>query len=234
MTRDELVDKIRSRGHWRVHFRPLAPGDELAGPMKCFGIVQRASVSLRGWDYPHVPSRDEDISILNDSAESRTDWGQHIEYWRMFETSQFIHLRALHEDWRNEDPFASGLIHDPGTVLGIGTNTWLIAEIFEFLARLAADGLYEQGVEVTLGLHGAQGRELWVDSPDRAPLAYSRRSDENVVTYRRKLSSAEIVEQKVRAAEAVRHIFERFRFVISNKNVLEMIEELYSLGIGRG
>lgn len=233
MTRDELIEKIRSRGYWRVHFRPLAPEGELAGPMKCLGIVQRASVSLRGWDYPHLPSRDDDISILNDSAEARTDWGQHLEYWRMFETSQFIHLRALHEDWRDADAYATGLVHDPGMVLGIGTNTWLLAEIFEFLARLAADGLYGYGVEVAVELHGAQVRELWVDSPDRAPLAFSRRSDVNVITYRRKLRNVEIFEQKVRAAEAAQHIFERFRFVISDRQVLEMIEELYSLGIGR-
>jgi hypothetical protein len=218
VTREELLAKIRSRGYWRIHFRPLAPGGELAGPMECFRIVQRASVSLRGWDYPHLPSRNEDISILNESAAARTDWGQHIEYWRMFQSSQFIHLRALHEDWRDADPYATGLV----------------AEVFEFLGRLAADGLYEQGVEVSLELHGAQGRGLWVDSPDRAPLAYDRRSDEDVIAYKRKLSNSEILEQKVRAAEAVQHIFERFRFLIADKQVLEMVEELYSLGIGRG
>lgn len=234
MTREELLAKIRSRGYWRIHFRPLAPGGELAGPIECFRIVQRASVSLRGWDYPHLPSRSEDISILNESAEARTDWGQHIEYWRMFQSSQFIHLRALHEDWRDADPFATGLIHDPGIVLGIGTNTWLVAEVFEFLGRLAADGLYEQGVEVSLELHGAQGRALWVDSSDRAPLAYDRRSDEDLIAYKRKLSNSEILEQKVRAAQAVQYIFERFRFLIEGKHVLEMVEELYSLGIDRG
>lgn len=231
-----VLERVRSRGYWRVHFRPLAPGGELAGPAKCVGIVERASVSLRGWDYPHVPSFNHahDVAMLNDSVEAVTDSHRHKEYWRMFESSQFIHCRALQEDWADNDPWATGLIHDPLTVLGITMTTWLLAEVFEFLARLAGDGLYAEGVDVSISLHRTKGRKLWVDGPERAPLASERAADVDVITYKRQLRNEEVFDQKVRAAQVALHIFQRFRFMPPEAQILTLIEELYALNMGRG
>ena len=87
---------------------------------------------------------------------------------------------------------------------------------------------------MSIGLHGAKGRKLWVDSPDRAPLVSERAADEDVITFSRRLRNTEIFDQKVRAAEAVLHILERFRLMPPERQTLDLVEELYSLSIGRG
>ena len=71
----------------------------------------------------------------------RADWMAHREFWRMYESSQFLHYRSVQEDWRERDTWFG---QEPtrrgervaGPVLGVINNLWLFVEVFEFLSRL--------------------------------------------------------------------------------------------------
>lgn len=47
---------------------------------------------LRGWDYPHV----DPIGYIrgNDWIQSGSDFGNHVEIWRFYQSAQFAHQFA--------------------------------------------------------------------------------------------------------------------------------------------
>ena len=79
-----VLEKIRTRGYWRVVIRPGAFEEKrIPNYSDLFQIVEKNSVRLRGWDYPHVD--------YHRQPQCGTDWvGQEydcqdeIEVWRAF------------------------------------------------------------------------------------------------------------------------------------------------------
>ena len=53
--KQSTLDKIRTRGYWRVVIRPtMFEENHVPNHADLLPIIQRNSVQLRGWDYPHV------------------------------------------------------------------------------------------------------------------------------------------------------------------------------------
>jgi hypothetical protein len=156
--RDGLLELIRSKGHWRVNFRPLAAP---ANPMRlgeCRALVERSSVSLRGWDFPHINHRtDEEGGYVNEAEyiENSTEWSGFNEFWRMYRSTQFLAYVALRED---TDPFGHGNPSRP--ILSTIGTIYQITEIMEFCHRLHANGIYQTGVNIHLSLLNTKGRVL--------------------------------------------------------------------------
>src|ERR1700752_3656587 len=154
----ELVEKIRSRGYWRTNFEPLVAKQKLRLG-ECRDIVEKNSVGLRGWNYPHYPRRIADDSGLEPGAnyyEGWIDWWSHLEFWRMYESGQFLHYVALVEDWQEKDGWMDSREQriEPKTVIGItGSIVYELTEIYEFLSRLAAAGVYDEGVRTNVSLN---------------------------------------------------------------------------------
>jgi hypothetical protein len=234
---DEFIQSIKSQGYWRINIRPL--GIRQADPLTLNSAqqaVRQSSVSLRGWDYPHVPSRtgnDTAIERHDKFVQAWVDWMNHREFWRMYTSSQFIHYRALHEDWRDRDQFGqSGWDRAPeGPVLSVLGNLWLIVEVCEFLARLAAQvGLYEDGARLSIQLHsGPASRALWIDDYRRFPFNYNRTTNAATITFERQLSHVELASPRTIAAEAARYLFDRFGWNPTEDQLVADIDKLYHL-----
>lgn len=163
---EEIINKIKSSGHWMINFQPL---DIIPCRIKelpdCKNIIEKNSVMLRGWDYPHFPQKldeDSNLSIGNNYYEGWTNWQGFIELWRMYQSGQFIHYKALREDWFIEDIWATPSYKaiKPKTVISIIGIIFHISEVFEFLSRLCKDGLYDNGVYVKISLNNTEGRAL--------------------------------------------------------------------------
>ncbi len=153
-----LLEKIRSRGYWRVNFRPLAPVDEPILLTACRRAVEQSSVSIRGWDYPHISRKNDDeggYTNSNEFVENWTDWYGFEEFWRLYQSTQFISFNSLREDTR---PDEHGNPKVP--ILNTVGTLYAVTEFFEFAARLWSHGLYQSGVEVIITLGNAQGRIL--------------------------------------------------------------------------
>ncbi len=237
-----LIEEITSRGYWRINFRPLDPA--ALGSLslqRCQQVVRDAEVQLRGWYYPHVPTREDEgsgIRLLGNYVEAWTDWMAHREFWRMYESSQFLHYRAVQEDWRERDAWFG---QDPnrhgepitGPVLGVINNLWLFVEVFEFLSRLhQQSSLYEAGANVTLELHrGGLGtaRTLWIDQAGRLAFLPAKSNGADVLRVGRSYSPAEIAEPKDRALETAEAIFGKFGWTPSADQLIKDIDSLYQL-----
>jgi hypothetical protein len=233
--KDELVEGIKSRGYWRINIRPLVVQDEKQASLSgMLAIVERAAVRLRGWDYPHVPRRNADdggIELHGDFVEGWIDWAIHREFWRMYSSSQFLHYRAIDDDWTERHPFGQDSVsRPPAPRFGIISNLWLIAEVFEFLSRLSQQGnLYQRGAEVSLQFNNGPlgSRSLYMDDTERMPFAYARATDASTITFTKRPSPAEIADPQALAITAALYFFDRFGWEPSSDQLQADIRKLY-------
>lgn len=214
MNSDELLNRIRATGYWRVNLRP-----SVYEPVRfprladCWDAVESAKVSLRGWDYPDI-----DDSIHGNMAnwiESGSDFGEHVEYWRLYQSGQFVHYFAMFEDYR-EVPWTSTAYPGrgkPDKYLEILNTLLRMTEIFEFAARLAQRNVLSPDVVLNLSLHGTSGRQLvYWDLSRFVRRAYTCTIPE--IQFERTHRQAELmagVEELSRSAAV--HFFERFNWV---------------------
>jgi hypothetical protein len=184
---------------------------------ECKGVVEKNSVQLRGWDYPHIPRKQEDDIGMwagENFYEGRENWFNHIELWRMYQSGQFVHYVALRDDWAEHSGW--GITENKNTKAGTTLNTigeviYEFTEIFEFLSRLAKSGLYDDGVKVSLTLYKTKGRML-TTSPERFLFA-EYVTDLDSISFERECSKEEMVTgSKELALEAIVHLFERFNW----------------------
>ena len=133
----EVLEKIRSRGYWRVIIRPTTFMERrVAHKGALLSILEKSLVDLNGWGFPHVDSLVE--------IEKGTDWiGQEIirdpilELWRFYQSGQLVHYFGIPEDWRADagERLSSGDEADR-VMLDVAGIVLRLTEIYEFAARL--------------------------------------------------------------------------------------------------
>lgn len=225
-----ILERIKSRGHWRINFEPLVYPTNPRSLSECLQVVEKNAVSLRGWDYPTIPRRKEgDVGIFagKNFYEGRENWNTHIEWWRIYQSGQFLHYVALSEDWAEYGGWGITEKRElaPGSQLNIiGGVVYQLTEIFEFLSRLAQNGLYEEGVRVSLTLQNTKGRRLTA--------SFDRMLSDNYITslpdisYERVCSKEEMVTKgRELAMEAIIHFFERFNWINVPRDVFRNDQE---------
>ena len=129
--------KIRTRGYWRVVVRPTPfEKTHIADYGQLFPIVQRNSVRLRGWDYPHIDSGVAETG--SDWVGQECDWQHEIEVWRLYQSGQFVHYFALAGEWRDQSDFwPAETGWNWGKQLYYVDTIYSFLEVFEFATRLA-------------------------------------------------------------------------------------------------
>lgn len=217
MKTEQIINKIKERGYWRIHFAPLS--DEKLSLSQCREIVEKNSIQLRGWYYPHVPHRIDDNTAMQSGDkfwQGWINWENHIELWRLFQTGQFIHYLALVEDWtqdlivnnmwdRDNGPVKSG------EILSTLNTIYLITEIFQFLSRLATDGIYKNGVRISISLNKTDDRKLAILDYRRIPFSEDKKTIASEIGFEKSYTQKQLLEEPVDLArEAILHFFERF------------------------
>jgi hypothetical protein len=165
----ELLRLIHSHGYWRVRLRPPAFHQaRLKDKDQCRSVVYQTAIATEGWHFP----------ILNDTPyDEGSDWiagaansSVFIEYWRLYQSGQFIHHLALREDHMGR----LGLFHPqffmPGEgrrYLTVTASVCMVTDIVEFAARLAYKGILVPSAVVGIELHAMAGRELTYMVPGR-------------------------------------------------------------------
>jgi len=139
--------------------------------------VQRAQVRLRGWYYPHISNRDSERTLGENYIAYWSTFQDHVEYWRFYQSTQFIHLfvieEAVNEMWDQQlrshavsELFESLSREDIPAFFSIDNFIYTVTEIFEFAARLASAGLYSNGINISIRLNRIANFAL-SDSNDR-------------------------------------------------------------------
>jgi hypothetical protein len=156
----ERLEKIKSKGYWRVNIRPLKFNENRIESLnRCWEIVEGCSVSLRGWSYPVVNEREK--ASNNDWVQSGIEnipWGV-LELWKFYKSGQFIHYFSCMEDWRDIPKYLSLEKYPP--VLMITPTLYRVTEIYEFAARLAEKKVFQDQVKISIELIGMKERFLY-------------------------------------------------------------------------
>jgi len=158
----ELPVPVLNYPHWRINFRPESYADDFISSLgKCFAIIEKTKLSLRGWDYPHLSRRDTERGQGSNWVASWSDFWSHNEYWRFYQSGQFLHLFSVREavepEWRKkmESEMRALLSYMdevewdkvPGFISIINFN-YQITEIYEFAARLCEAQIYTGKVNI--------------------------------------------------------------------------------------
>jgi hypothetical protein len=166
---------IREGAHWEVLIRPSVHKKQRIPTLKeCWKLVETNAVRFRGWDYPYVNSRLERRLNGPDWIASWTDFSSQKEYWRLYQSGQFIHYFSVmeslegmrdeirrtaksHLSFNNFDVDAiPGFIH-------LRNFLYTITEIFEFAARLTQAAGFDSPVRIQITLHNVEGFVLTTD-----------------------------------------------------------------------
>ncbi|MFC1916642.1 hypothetical protein ACFLX1_00705 [Chloroflexota bacterium] len=208
MNAEGVLNKIKSKGYWRVEIRPTK-FEKYRIPT--FGevqqLVQSCIVYWRGWDYPHWNER---------TVQNMEDWEHEMEYWRFYRSGKFIHFFALREDYLDIDKVLP-IQYPPrppraGYVSFIST-TFQVTEIFEFAARLAGKDILSPSAFISIGLYNLKDHELASFSASRfLHDGYVYTTDAPIVR-EREISQDELVANPDDfALDFIIEIFERFNW----------------------
>lgn len=219
--------------HWRVNIRPVDfQKDRIATLPKLDELVEKTKVRLRGWDFPHIDHRADHREMGNDYVGSWCDFRGTHEYWRLYQSGQFLHLDAMKElypSWHEKLKEAAkshlGGLSDvnwdkvPGFV-SVVNFLYRMTEIFEFAARLCQAGVYEGSVSIRIDLKKIKGFVLMVDS-DRSWSLY-RAATANEIGNEWSLATDILVAQSAeRALDATEWFFHRFGWSDPPREVLK-------------
>jgi len=131
-------------------------------------MVQKHSVQLRGWDYPHIDySRPPERG--NEWVGQEYDWDQHIECWRLYRSGLFVHYFPIHGDWKDHSRFwSTERGWSWGEEINYLSTIYSFVEIFEFAARLAMSPAGACHIRVEIELERLTGRRLTTTDDDIA------------------------------------------------------------------
>jgi ribosomal protein L37AE/L43A len=158
------LDRIASRGYWRVVIRPGGyRSSRIPNVLDLRKQLRRLSVHSPGLFFPRVPARE--------SAPAGADFDQwsggrepYLEAWRFYQSGQLVHNASIPEDWQEPDglrPIEGGWA--PGKILRVTHTIHRLMEVCELAARIASSDGVGDYLEVSVWIMGLRGRIPWLD-----------------------------------------------------------------------
>lgn len=192
----QLLEKIRSRGYWKVIVRPsVFERDKIPDISSLWSILEKAVVRMRGWDFPHLEYTEE-CHIDLDWIGQEYEWEHHKSAWRFYQSGQFVHIHAIRLDWRDESSiWPADDAWKPGELLGVGDTIFTMREVMKLASGLALSEAGGSQMHIKIVACNIEGRFLYVDSKNRWPFdrSYSCGLEEFPQEFR--VSGEEIVAQ---------------------------------------
>ena len=188
----DLLQQIHSRGYWEVVIRPSRfERRHVEDVLDLQKSVERASVHLRLWDYPHIDIR-RLPEINDDWVGQEFEWEEFLEIWRIYQSGQFFHTFGMTEDWEERNSRAPGPPRAPGTVLSFRSAVLTFTEIYEFAHRLAMTPAGDFAMFLEIKLCGLANRTLVNDGPG-FPLLPPPVTQAEQFTWKKQLSSPDLM-----------------------------------------
>lgn len=205
-----LLSKIRNSGYWYIRFYPTLELPDFTEDLK--RLSENSAAFKRGWSYPHIPripqesSGTHDVYNIQDGIEAWVDFSHHKEVWRLFNSRQFVHFKAVDEDWTDNDyqkPY-----------LGVINAIYTVTEIFMFLRNLCNNGLYEESINVEIVLFKTLNRQLVIDADRRGRLrAEYRCRIKNITLFNDDLELNAIIDNYDSVAlKCIMELFQKFNW----------------------
>ena len=229
----ELPVPVLDCPHWRVNFRPSVYNPNSIGSLSdCMKIIEKTKLRIGGWEYPLLSNESKQIQYGLNYLSSWVNLAGHIEYWRLYQSGQFIHLFAVREttvpEFRmeieeNMKHNLGGLSVDdikkiPGYILFVSI-TKRISEIFEFCTRLCQAHVYIGDVRISIALKNI--KDFVLAAPwDRGWDGYNHAS-ENILPFFGDYRSDHLVaNNRDEALTATVYFFERFGWLSPSRKII--------------
>jgi hypothetical protein len=217
--------------HWRVNYRPAVfVPNRLASLSDCLAVLQKNRVRLRGWDFPHIPSHESERAYGDAWVAGWSDFMGHLEYWRFYQSTQFLYLGSVREvteqEWapklRQTMKWHADADVDIDAVAGflsLANSVYNITEFFEFAARLAQAEVYVDPVTVEISVKGISGFMLAADQNKMWSSDYI--ASEQELRYETTLAPAELIASAAdNAIKCTVWLFERFGWLNPNVDAI--------------
>lgn len=171
----EIQQKIKEKGYWRVIIRPSQKfyKKDRFKLLELVGMIEKAQVRLKGWDYPHIDK--EELSCSSqDRVTNWYDFAPHVGYWDFSLSGQFSHLLAMWEEYSVDDKkeqeikldfvFNKNKAERAKSFLEISSTVCELTEIYLFASNLAQLKQYSDvdTFEIIIELHGVKNRMLFI------------------------------------------------------------------------
>ena len=161
-----LLEKIRSRGYWKVIIRPTTFVERRIGSFAdLHPLLQKTYVKIPNWrwEFPHLDNRTP-LHKDSDWIGQESEWEQYLECWRFYQSGQFVSIKGFYEDWRdNSGRRPPPSEWNPGRSLEVEDTLLQFNEIFEFAARLAFTEAGDAQMRLEISAHNIKGRGLKLD-----------------------------------------------------------------------
>ncbi len=174
-------------------------------------ILEKTSVERRVWGFPQL----HNLTQPDTGPEwigQETDWRQHVEVWRFYQSGQFVYYSGMVEDWKEQItlwPLPNG--GQPGLALGIGDVLSRFTEIFEFASRLTFTEAGDEQMHLEVTVKGIEGRTLQLDLPGRTGFLLERKATISEQPYKADLSRVELVtDTRELALKPAAELFQHF------------------------
>jgi len=225
----DLTRKIKTAGFTEVSLHPNRFVADRVEPITAlFPLVQRCKVSLRGWDYPHVDRHVPEPVPELDSVGQESEWDSHLESWRLYHTGQFVSLRGMSYDWRDQSGFwPPDAAWRRGDILTIEEALFTFAEIFEFTARLSNTVAGDDQMHVNITFGGLRNRRLAVADSRRADFIEPPQARIDIFPAPFVVPRAQLLaEPQVLAISGAQELFRRFGEDLSTDLLRDWLAEL--------
>ena len=224
---NELLEKIRSRGYWKVIIRPgTFVANRVPNISDLYPILESRSVQLRGWDFPYLDSKTP-VRKGQDWIEQASKWEEYLEFWRFYQSGQFVDFVALDEDWREQSTI-SAIPKDwkPGKFLDIEDTAFQLTEFFEFASRLALTEAGDEQMHLEITISGLKGRTIRFE-PGRVPFRQQKTASISELPYKVDLSRLQLItEARELALKPAVELFKCFGWNPSLEILKDMQDEL--------
>ena len=233
----EILEKIRSRGYWKVIIRPAAFVEKRVAYLSALlPIMERTSVDFKGWSFPHVESRNLDEGP--DWIGQELSWDSINELWRFYQSGQFVYYSSMLSDWsKHSDTYTgwpSQWVSADGchqVLLDIKEVIVRFSEIFEFAARLAFTEAGDNQVHLEVAVKGAKEHLLRTVPGNRASFFYSMDPAESEQPYIADLPTLGLVANaREMALKPAVELFQRFKWDPGIVSLRDIQDELLATG----
>ena len=215
MNTDQLLQKIKSKGYWRVNIRPTEYQERRIETLsEVRALVKSCQVSFRGWDYPFW--EDKDLRNEGEFVECSIDWDRFIEYIRFYRSGQFIHVFSALEDLLDHKEMFKNRYPPPtpraGYLSVIGV-VYLATEIFEFATRLASKGLLRPKAFISVQLNNMNDHQLEMFDISRMLFREYVCTSINPIVFEREVTEDELISNGDHLAlDLAIEVFENFNW----------------------
>jgi hypothetical protein len=222
-----VLNKIRSRGYWRVVIRPTEFQEHrVPDYADLFPIVEKNSVQFRGWDYPHI-DRSRPPLRGSDWVGQEYDQEDEIEVWRIYLSGLFVHFFAIGGDWRDYSRlWPAEPSWEWGREVYYLQTIYSFVEVFEFASRLALSPAGASHMCVEIDIEGLAGRRVTTMDRDIAMFG-NYRTEASEWKYRWDGTQTDLIARPRELAALAEHdFFVRFGLNVSTETLLKLQQRI--------